>query len=74
MAARDKLIQKRNQTHQLLVSNQVPGAIEANEIQAIMSGKISELDRLRRKIADVQVELRVLLESENPADEEVERC
>lgn len=34
-----------------------------------MLEKILELDRLRRKIADVQEELEVLLGPENPADD-----
>jgi hypothetical protein len=79
IAARDKLVQQRNEAHQLLVSKQVPGNVEAAAIQAIISEKKSELDRLRRKVAEAQDELNTLLETQNPADDtdydaEVERC
>jgi hypothetical protein len=79
MAARDKLIKRRNEAHQLLVSNYASGDMEANTIRAIISEKESELDRLRREIVDTQDTLATLLAIENPADDtdylaEVERC
>ena len=79
MAARENLIQRRNEAHQFLVSNQPSGDVESNAIQTIISEKESELDRLRSRVANVQDEMVTLLEMENSADDtdygaEVERC